>query len=585
VIVAVTSVLYLAVWTGQRNTVELGRERAELIVALAQERIKQKLDPAYSEIAFLADVVEKRHLDPLHDPSFIDLAGGALSATPQVTAIGYVSTDYRLIRVFRSEETGIKSVVERLDSPQLKAAMSETREAPRPYWGDIFWSESLKQPLINLRAPVRDGDRFLGAMFVVLSVANISSALGEVAENFAATAFILVDRDRVLAHPNLVYGFPGSSAADPLPRIDQVQDPVLAAIWAPQGILDQERSKRFLGGRGHIGHVGGKPYLYIYQASFDYGRQPWLIGTYMHEATLETAIDRLMQAIVAGLGIMLIAAFIAWWVGRTLTRQIGMLAATARSIRRLDFDHARHLRPSRLRELDDAAAAFNAMLEGLRWFEAYVPRALVKRLMRVGSAENIQSVERNVTVMFTDIAGFTTLSERMTAPEVASFLNTHFTLVDSCIDAEGGTVDKHLGDGVMAFWGAPEMQDDHALRACRAALAIMRAVNRDNDRRRQGGGAAVRLRIGIHTGPATVGNIGGATRISYTIVGDTVNTADRLCELGKQVGADGNDVVVLLSGETGALVQPHVELVPFGAHVLRGRHGGTEIYRLVGEKF
>ena len=178
------------------------------------------------------------------------------------------------------------------------------------------------------------------------------------------------------------------------------------------------------------------------------------------------------------------------------------------------------------------------MLRGLRWFEVYVPRALVERLMGLGTAGTLASVEREVTVMFTDIAGFTAFSEGRPAAEVAQFLNRHFAMVSESIEATGGTVDKFIGDGVMAFWGAPEAQPDHAERAARAALAIAQALRIDNEARRAAGEVPVRLRLGLHTGPVTVGNIGAPGRMNYTIIGDTVNAAQRVEALGKDLAPD-----------------------------------------------
>jgi class 3 adenylate cyclase len=152
----------------------------------------------------------------------------------------------------------------------------------------------------------------------------------------------------------------------------------------------------------------------------------------------------------------------------------------------------------------------------------------VTRLIRAGDAGTIRPEARELTVMFTDIAGFTAMSETRPAPEVADFLNEHFALLGACVEAEGGTVDKFIGDALMAFWGAPETQTDTAPRACRAALAIARAVDADNARRTAAGRPAIRIRIGLHSGPVVVGNVGWPGRINYTIVGDTVNTCQRL---------------------------------------------------------
>src|SRR3546814_3042441 len=102
------------------------------------------------------------------------------------------------------------------------------------------------------------------------------------------------------------------------------------------------------------------------------------------------------------------------------------------------------------------------------------------RLIRLGEG-GVESEERPVTVMFTDIVGFTAASQRLTPRDTADFLNHHFDLVAAAIDASGGTLDKYMGDAVMAFWGAPDDQPDHAERACRAALEIMRAVVRSEE--------------------------------------------------------------------------------------------------------
>jgi len=119
----------------------------------------------------------------------------------------------------------------------------------------------------------------------------------------------------------------------------------------------------------------------------------------------------------------------------------------------------------------------------------------------------------------------------MDAKQIAALLNEHFTLIGECIEAEGGTVDKFIGDAVMAFWGAPEEEPDHAARALRAAKAMVAVLDRENERRVADGLAPVAMRAAIHTGSVVVGNIGSKNRINYTIVGDAVSTAARLEEL------------------------------------------------------
>jgi class 3 adenylate cyclase len=168
----------------------------------------------------------------------------------------------------------------------------------------------------------------------------------------------------------------------------------------------------------------------------------------------------------------------------------------------------------------------------------------------------------------------------MTAPEAADFLNGHFTMVADRVEAEGGVIDKYMGDSVMAIWGAPERVPDRADRACRAALAIadgLRAFNREQAER---GAAQIRMRIGVHLGRVVVGNIGSPGRINYTVIGDPVIVAQRLEEAGKQLGGEEQDIVILVSGAVRAAVTNDFRLAPVGPHKLRGRSEEIEVFAL-----
>jgi len=148
-------------------------------------------------------------------------------------------------------------------------------------------------------------------------------------------------------------------------------------------------------------------------------------------------------------------------------------------------------------------------------------------------------------------------------------------VLTACIEAERGMVDKFIGDAVMALWNAIEDQPDHAARAARAARAIAAAIHEDN----RGRTAPVRVRIGLHSGPVVVGNIGTAARMNYTVVGDTVNVAERLEGAAKELLPDA-EVAVLLSAATAGALPPELAVVPLGRHRLRGRDAPLEIFAL-----
>jgi class 3 adenylate cyclase len=151
------------------------------------------------------------------------------------------------------------------------------------------------------------------------------------------------------------------------------------------------------------------------------------------------------------------------------------------------------------------------------------------------------------------------------------------------IEAEGGTVDKYIGDAIMAFWGAPEQVPDHAARAPRAATEIQRRVRADNDARRARGEEPLRIRVGIHTGRVTVGNIGSKNRVNYTVVGDAVNTASRIDSLAKKIATE-KDCIILISGETrdhvGTADADLYDLKSLGEREIRGHEGTVSILQL-----
>jgi adenylate cyclase len=220
------------------------------------------------------------------------------------------------------------------------------------------------------------------------------------------------------------------------------------------------------------------------------------------------------------------------------------------------------------------------MLSGLRSFETYVPRTLVQRLIKQVGGSEIESEERELTVMFTDIADFTAMCEGLTAKEVADFINEHLTLLGECVEEEGGTIDKYIGDSLMAFWGAPEPLENAAEMACQAARKIAIAMAKENQRRASQGKAPVRVRVGIHTGPLVVGNIGSPSRINYTVVGDTVNTTQRLESLGKEF-APNDMVVVLISDETASRLPSEFRTEPAGSFQVKGRLKPVSVHQLI----
>jgi len=312
-----------------------------------------------------------------------------------------------------------------------------------------------------------------------------------------------------------------------------------------------------------------------------FGPVPWIAGLYIPREALIDEIERLFGTIVVGLITLLIAVAVSIAISRRMARPLTRLATEAGRIERFELEAVEALPSSPVRELDSTSTAFNGMVTALRAFSAYVPRALVRRMLEIGYDEATRLESREATVLFTDIVGFTALSETMQTREVAQLLNDHFATLVGCVEAEGGIVDKFIGDGMLAVWSASDPASN-AAHAIAAALAIADGANamlQDPARRC---GTPLRLRIGIHSGPVLAGNLGAAGRVNYTVIGDTVNVASRLEALGKAVDPEAA-VVVLTSDHTVGLARQTIfpfEAEAVGAWALRGRAGRVEVQRI-----
>ncbi|CAO3399300.1 Proteins incorrectly called adenylate cyclase [Azospirillum palustre] len=580
---AVASVLVLGLVSASTNTFALLNDKADLALAGVEVRVRHQLDPAREMARFVAGLIERGDLRAGDNTAMIDTLRGALAGAPDVTGLAFVRPDLTGVRVGRLNGGLVADPFDMQGDSDIPPEILDGPNRSAATWADPRWLKEAQNSFVTLYQPVRRDGRYLGQVAVGVSLGDLSRFLSVLYVEQGLNAFVLYDQSHVLAHPALVgrsFDFSGKLDGPPLPRTDQVDDPALAALWS-NGVPVQSLKKRV---EARAVQVLGSDYIFLTRKMAGYGQQDWIIGIGYRDGELNVEVRRLYITGAVGLAILLVSVGVALLVGRRISRQVARLAEAADRVRAFEFRAIPDLPDSRLREMARAATAFNAMVAGLRWFETYVPKALVLRLMRQRETEGgLDSVQREVTVMFTDIRGFSRMAEHMAAADTAALLNEHFTLLAACIEAEGGTVDKFIGDSLMAFWGAPEAQEDHAVRGLRAALAIHHAIRADNRRRVAEGRAPIHVRVGLHSGPVVVGNIGSDSRINYTIVGDTVNVAARIEELSAALQGE-SEVIVLTSGVTAAKGKDAVPLVRQGGRSLRGRTGMTELWRLVLEE-
>ena len=205
------------------------------------------------------------------------------------------------------------------------------------------------------------------------------------------------------------------------------------------------------------------------------------------------------------------------------------------AIESLNFD-APARPPSHIEEIAKLESAASLLRTSLKSFSSFVPLDVVRQLIKSGIPLTPGVEPRFLTVFFSDLENFSSHAETLAPDDLLVQISTYLEEVSSAISEEGGTVDKFIGDGVMAFWNAPVERPDHVLRACAAALRAARRMERVNDVWEAEGRPRIRLRIGLNCANVLVGNVGSSTRLNYTALGDGVNVAARLEGINKLFG-------------------------------------------------
>jgi len=311
--------------------------------------------------------------------------------------------------------------------------------------------------------------------------------------------------------------------------VDDLGSPAFSAIFQAY------TEKRITPGQPFSLNVQGEPYIGLLTASLK--KNPYKAAIFAPEIYFTADAIRLRNnCMIVSAVIILIAVVAVVTFSRKISTPLRKLALDTDRVRRFELDTEVNIH-SRIREVSDLASSIRSMKEGLRSFTQYVPTDLVKRYIKTDTAPKIGGDRRTLTLLFTDIEGFTTLSESLSPHTIIAMLSDYFGIMGGMVTKCGGTVDKYIGDALMAFWNAPQQNEAHTRLGCEAALRCALAV-RDFQYRSPADGTAtpLRTRFGLHRGETVVGNVGSSDRLNYTALGSVVNMASRLEGLNKQYG-------------------------------------------------
>ncbi len=298
-----------------------------------------------------------------------------------------------------------------------------------------------------------------------------------------------------------------------------------------------------------------------------------------------TDIKRIVRKhlLIAGSIILLITS-LSLWIGWGLASRMALaLGRVNHAMRRLEQQE--YVKVDTVKtgdELEDLADGFNSMVDGLRERDKlrvtmgkYMTEEVLQHVL-AGDVE-LGGKTLEITILFCDLRGFTTFAEKRSAQELVGILNEYFTEMVDCVMAQGGVVDKYIGDNIMAVFGAPVSRSDDAARGVRAALAMRGALVKLNTRFAERGIDPLRFGIGLHTGEVVAGNIGSARRMEYTVIGDAVNLASRLESKTKELETD-----LLISEATRAKLDDSFSVEANGEIQVKGRAQPVKIFKVNG---
>jgi adenylate cyclase len=432
-------------------------------------------------------------------------------------------------------------------------------KAEDPEWFKVTDHPIGERPSIAFAGPIDVYQERQGVLAIIIEYTRLARFLAQLEVGRTGTAFILDGSGELVAAPDKdadeLHPAHGEQKLLPLAQM-------ALARAGNEGRKDAWRSRLTSGGAAYEVALTPLPF------------PGWSSATVILEAEFLGPVEATLRRLIIGLAVgAVLAALASALLARSLiAAPLSRVVGEIRHVETFALEQVRR-HPSRLKEIASLSGAIAEMAAGLSAFRKFIPADLVRALLRQGVEAKPGGAIQELSVMFIDIASFTGLSERM-GDRVVPLLSRYLDLTSEVIVANGGTIDKFIGDAVMAFWGAPQPQAEHALLCCRAALACRRAI--ETSGLTDDLGRPLQIRIGINSGRMLVGNIGSELRLNYTVIGDAVNVASRLESANKHYGTQ-----ILIGEETERLARGTIITREIDSIAVYGREEGLSVYELV----
>ena len=442
------------------------------------------------------------------------------------------------------------------------------------YWTDVYIFYSDQSLGITTAYPIFDSDdRVIGVFSLDIALIEISRFLQKMTVGKTGVVYIINKKKEVIAYPDpsRIVKKKGKKLVPAL--IDQLGEDL---AWVTASFQEHEDT---FADRVEF-ESGGEQYL----ASFtnlggEFGSK-WKIGVVVPEDDFLGPLIHMRRIVVLiTLAVLIFSVFIARMISSGISKPIMELTEETKKIENFEIDDDAPPVKSSIMEIQLMSNSMVSMKKGLKAFEKYVPSTLVRELIRTGEEAKLGGKKVDLSIFFSDIQGFTTISEKVPPESLMIQLFEYNNELTNIIIDEKGTIDKYIGDAIMAFWGAPIKNEKHALSACNAALACHRKLDELNRKWGNEGKELFITRFGIHSGPTIVGNMGSDERMNYSVLGDSVNLASRIEGINKTYGTR-----LIITQATYNEVSDHFLVRPLDLVAVKGKKQGVKIYELIGKK-
>jgi adenylate cyclase len=425
-------------------------------------------------------------------------------------------------------------------------------------------------PVIPIGYPIERDGLVVGVVSANITLGVLSRFLEAHKASANAVTVIANKLGTIVAHPD-----PGKSIRREQGRLQvakaqDIEDPRIVAAVAERGRTGRDRFSFTVG-------PDDTEYAALFSSITASAAWQWEVLVVAPTDDFVGALKRASRLLISVmLGVAMLECLLIYYMARWISRPIERVSEEIEEIRELAFGEVRPAR-SRIREIGQLQRATVLLRNALRSFSVFVPVEIVRGLIESGRPLAPGVEQRFMTMLFSDIESFTAIAEQLTPQQLSDQTSSYFGIVTSAVAGEMGTIDKFIGDSVMAFWGAPQPVDDHVFRACVAAVRASRRMRKLNTEWAAEGRKPMRVRIGVHCADVVVGNVGSAERLSYTVMGDGVNIASRIEGLNKEFGT-----AVCISDSVHAEVEDRVVARPIRRIAVRGRSAQIMVYELMG---